>query len=130
MPVAACVIRSGPVYRQECFIAGLKACGYEVVLKAQSHPKPEDLIVVWNRNAQYDWYAQRYERAGAAVIVAENGWIGRARDGGKLYALARDHHNGAGRWVEGQEDRWARCGVELQPWRSDGESILVLAQRG
>lgn len=130
MPVAACVIRSGPAYRQEMFVQGLRACGFDVVLKAQPQPCAADVIVVWNRNAQYDGYARRYEQAGAAVVVAENGWIGRASDGGKLYALCRDQHNGAGRWHVGSEDRWSRLGVELKPWRPDGRHILVLAQRG
>lgn len=130
MPTAACVIRSGPSYRQEQFVRGLKACGFRVELKAAVRPDSGDIIVVWNRYGQFERYAKRYEDRGCPVIVAENGWIGQTPDGHKLYALCRDHHNGAGRWKEGTEDRWSPLGIELKPWRSDGTHILVLPQRG
>ena len=74
--------------------------------------------------------ARRYEQAGATVIVAENGFIGRAPCGGKMYALALGHHNGLGSWRVGEADRFKTLGVELKPWRATGENILILAQRG
>lgn len=77
-----------------------------------------------------DLLAKRWEAAGATVIVTENGWIGKAPDGGKLFALCRGQHNGAGTWSEGAEDRWTPLGVPLKPWRATGNHVLVLAQRG
>jgi hypothetical protein len=84
---------------------------------------------MWNRHPHNERWAAHYEKAGATVIVAENGWVGKI-DGCKPIALARGHHNGAGTWESGDEDRWPLCGVELQPWRIAGDHILVLPQRG
>lgn len=70
------------------------------------------------------------ERAGAAVIVAENGYIGQDGQSRQLYALALGHHNGAGRWPAGDVSRMTSQGLALRPWRADGEHILVLPQRG
>lgn len=72
----------------------------------------------------------RFQAVGGIVVVTENGWIGKAPDGGKLFALCLDNHNGAGRWAVGGPERWARLNVGLKPWRQDGRHILVLGQRG
>ncbi|TIX28904.1 hypothetical protein [Mesorhizobium sp.] len=62
--------------------------------------------------------------------MAENGYIGKDRDGHLLYALALGHHLGAGAWVEGAGDRWDRLNIDLLPWRTDGREIVILPQRG
>ena len=99
-------------------------------------PKPGDLVVVWNRYGNYETEALRFEAAGAAVIVMENGYLGHREDefrklfstnGEQLYAMALDHHNGAGRWYVGERGRWREQGIEVKPWRETGEHILVLA---
>ena len=60
-------------------------------------PKPGDLVVVWNRYGNYEAEALRFEAAGAAVIVMENGYLGHHEDefrklfaanGEQLYAMA------------------------------------------
>lgn len=71
-----------------------------------------------------------FERAGVTILVTENGWIGQAPDGGKLYALALGQHNGAGWWPVGDEDRFTGMGVSLKPWRRNGGHLLALGQRG
>lgn len=75
-------------------------------------------------------HATRFERCGAHVVVTENGWVGKAPGGGKLYALCRNHHNGRGQWREGEPGRWKQFGVELKAWRPRGDHIVVLPQRG
>lgn len=73
----------------------------------------------------------QFEAAGALIIVAENAYIGKDEEGAKLIALARDYHNGAGRWPESDGgDRWAGFNVPLAPWRDGGSRLLVLPQRG
>lgn len=94
------------------------------------HPQPRDVLVCWNRQAQYEAAAKRYERAGATVLVAENGYLGADSAGHHLFALARDHHNGRGRWQVGGPERWAALGIEPQPWRAGGRNVVVLCQRG
>jgi len=81
------------------------------------------VLLIWNRSKNREAIAKRYEDAGATVIVTENGYIGKTK------TLAVGHHSGAGSWYVGEADRWAPLGVELEPWREDGEHILVLPQR-
>jgi hypothetical protein len=73
------------------------------------------------------------------VIVMENGYIGHhadeyakpyTADGEQLYSLALNYHNGAGSWPIGEPGRWRLQGIEVKPWRKDGDHVLVLPQRG
>lgn len=128
---AGVLIRDHPTARREPFCEGLRALGFDVVTGKAPEPRPGDALVIWNRRAgQGHEIARQYEAAGAAVIVAENAYIGALPTDCRLYALALNHHNGAGRWHVGGEDRWSRLGVEVKPWRREGDHILVLPQRG
>lgn len=127
---ASVLLRGGPDYRRDAFCEGLMAAGYKVSLQQNADPGKDDVLVIWNRYGYYDAIAKRYDRCGATVIVAENGWIGRDEAGHKVYAICFRHHNGAGWWREGPPGRFAKFGVEIAPWRADGEHILVLPQRG
>lgn len=134
------LIRSEPHYRRDAFDAGLRSVGYDIVDQRQiGIPKPTDLLVIWNRYAHWADLADRFEAAGAAVLIAENGIIGATENeyakqydlaGDQLYTLALNYHNGGGRWWIGEPGRWRQQGIEVKPWREDGEHILVLPQRG
>lgn len=100
--------------------------GYAVTNRSVSAPRPTDLLVIWNRTRAYERTAAAYERAGARVVVAENGYLDRL-DGEKHYALALGHHLGAGRWFVGDE---ARFQIEQLPIKRPGGAVLVLPQRG
>lgn len=130
MPTALVIIRNEPSYRKEFFCDGLKVLGYDLTQNAAHVPRPDDVLIVWNRHGSHDAYARRFEAAGAKVIVAENAWIGKDPSGHKLYAMCLGHHSGRGEWRVGGDDRWARLGIGLKPWRQGGEHILVLAARG
>lgn len=116
-------------YRREAFAAGLRAAGFASSFEAAASPGRGDVLVLWNRFARSEPIARRYERAGARVLVAENGYAGLDAEGGLLFALAGGHHNGAGSWpyIPG---RAAAQNLTLAPWRSAGEHVLVLLQRG
>lgn len=129
-PVASDTFRDSLHYRRDCFLSGLSRCGYDVGHPPKVRPDRQDVLLVWNRGRANDIHAQRYEAAGARVIVAENGYIGADRDGHQLYAIALWHHLGAGKWHVGEEDRWSRLGIDLAPWRRAGDEIVVLPQRG
>ncbi|MCI0549902.1 MAG: hypothetical protein L0287_03010 [Anaerolineae bacterium] len=94
------------------------------------NPSPNDVLLCWNRHGYRDEYARRYELAGAKVIIAENGWIGAPKGGGKFYALCFNQHNGLGHWPTEACDRLERLNIELMPWRKKGGHIVILAQRG
>jgi hypothetical protein len=122
-------VREAPLYRRDAFCDGLRACGYAVGPEL-AKPQLGDLLLVWCRYGETDRIARRYEAAGATVIVAENGYLGRDWRGQAWYALALNQHNGVGRWPVGSPDRAALFAAELQPWRHQDGYALVFAQRG
>jgi hypothetical protein len=135
------LIRPGPVYRREAFDRGLEAAGLNVSSQVPALPGPDDVLVIWNRYAEYDAIARRVEAAGGRVLVAENGYLGygarshRAHDlsARRMYALALFDHGGRGAWptLPGGR-RFPQLGVELKAWTRAGHAapVLVCAQRG
>lgn len=128
----ACVlIREMPLYRRDSFVAGLQKLGY-TIHSSFGHKvltSPDDVLVIWNRYGNYDRIARQYEMIGARVIIAENGYLGRDFLEGHWYALARGFHNGGGWWPEGSFKRWESFGINVEPWKRQGDDILVLATR-
>lgn len=116
--------------RHDAFCAGFKATGYQVVLhEPRNDVRPGDVLAIWNRKSQHEIIADRFEAAGGTVLVAENGYIGRDACGQQYLALARHAHNGRGEWPSGGPERWQRLGVDLRPWRTDGQHILICPNR-
>ena len=136
---AYCLIRKQPVYRQDAFVAGLKSAGFDVRVGTPVEPRPDDILLIWNRYGDFAYQAQRFEKAGARVLVAENGYMGAGGtapkfdvtagpQAGHYYALALGHHNGRGVWPTGDGSRWAALGVPLKPW-GHGDYVLVCPNR-
>lgn len=126
---AYCMIRAQPHYRHDAFLSGLAAAGYEVHDRAPDAGRPGDALLIWNRYGAVEQIADRFEAEGGTVIVAENGYINGRHDGGWYYALAIHGHNGSGQWHVGGPERWEALGVNLKPWRTGGEHILVAPNR-
>lgn len=141
MKRAFVVIREQPWYRRQSFADGLKAAGYEVLLKQPDHVDAHDVLCQWNRYGSSHELALRFEKCGGTVIVCENGFLGERGSSPKYdvhpggpqphhyYSLAIGWHNGRGQWVTGGTERWERLGVPLMPWRTTGKHILVCANR-
>lgn len=108
---------------------GAQAAGYKTTRHNPS-PSPHDILIAWNRKPANESRIKFYENAGAKVLIAENGYIGRDDSGNKLIALAHNHHLGLGRWFVGDEPRYKKQNFKIEPWRANGEHILILAQRG
>lgn len=126
----ACVLfKPSVAYRRDAFQAGLKRLGYALVERPNNNPASEDLLVMWNRSIYEESFAKAYERAGAKLVIAENGYIGKDEQGGKLFALALNHHNGVGKWNVGTPARTLPELLALKPWRSSGDFLLLLPQR-
>lgn len=125
---AQCNLPAGPNYKREAFLAGLAAAGYEIHHRIDK-PEPCDILVIWNRPPAQEAEARKFEKAGARVVVTENGYLGKNWRGRKWFALAIDHHAGAGIWRDHGPSRWDSWGVELHDWKREGEN-LILAQRG
>lgn len=126
--IAIVNIRTQPAYRRDAFVAGLNRVGYSVVQGGKPRG-PEDLLVLWNKYDAQEQLANTWERAGGSVIVCENGYIGADAKGRQLYAIAIGGHNGSGTWPIGDEDRLAKLGIELKPYRIVDGYILVCGQR-
>lgn len=124
-------MRDHPTARRDPFVRGLQAHGFHVLppQDLRFQPRPGDLLVTWNRMGVGHQLALKFEILGLPVIVAENGYTTQATDCW-LYALALNHHNGAGHWFVGDEDRTANIDLPLVDWRTRGDHILVLPQRG
>jgi len=127
MPEVFSLFRNSDHYRPDAFLEGLGRHGYTP--SAKHNARPGNVLLIWNRKGRDHRLAQTYEAAGGTVIVAENGYITPHRKT-KTYAIALNHHNGAGTWPVGGPERWDSLGIEIQPWRTDGDHILLLPQRG
>lgn len=123
------MIRPDPHYRRDAFESGLRAVGYKL-MPSLDKPTPDDALVIWNRQGGNQTLAKRFEAAGAKVFVAENGYMGKKWNGSEWFAMARNHHNGAGIWPSGGPERWDGWNVTLAPFRQDGHEIILLPQRG
>lgn len=125
------LVRNLAHYRREAFAAGLERAGFAVAFAPAGRPHRDDALVIWNRYGTNDRLAGEFERAGAAVIVAENAYLD-VRGARKSFALALNHHNGAGDWHVGEERRAPLLDAEIRPWRGDGrrDDVLLLPQRG
>lgn len=129
MRQALCLLPDGPNYRRESFLAGVRAIGFRPV-STLFEPRPDDIVIMWNRHKVNEHHAARFERAGARVLVVENGYFGKRWLGHKWFALAWGHHSGAGVWPDGGPERWDSWGVEMQPWTQAKGPPLIFAQRG
>lgn len=115
--------------RRSTFVAGLQRLGYAVQDGVTMTPGDRDILVTWNRINVGNAAANAFEAAGRPVLVTENATWGNEFAGSHWYTLARTRHNTAGMFPVDGPERWDSLGVELAPWRTEGETV-VLEQRG
>jgi hypothetical protein len=128
--------RKETFYRHEMFSNGLRALGYTIQTTPPQDFGPDDLLLIWNRYGASLKIADAIEAAGGRVIVAENGYIGM---GGQSphsmterdpYALALGWHNDHSVIRVGNESRWEKLGIELQPLQDNhGGHVLICPNR-
>lgn len=115
--------------RRAVFRQGLESLGYTIAEGLPTGSEPGDIFVTWNRISGADAAAREFEAKGLPVLVTENATWGNGFAGDRWYTIARGHHNKAGCFPVGGPDRWDSLGVELAPWRTEGETV-ILPQRG
>ena len=126
---ALSLIRKDIHYRRDAFNAGLEAAGFTLADKI-TDPKPDDVLLIWNKYGGYYEHACHFEAHGAKVIVAENCPLGNDWRNGVWYSLAlHDITMVGGQWPDGPQSRWDSWNVELAQWQ-DGNEIVILGQRG
>lgn len=126
---ACCLSPGSPHYGREMFLAGLRAAGCDLVSAPVANPGSADALLIWNRRPHEEHFARRYEAAGAKVVIVENGFLNADGKPPNFFAISLSHHLGAGTWHVGEENRWPKIGLDLKPWRTDGEHVLILPQR-
>lgn len=128
-------IRDVPLYRREAFVAGLKACGYDVRIGRPEVFDSDTVFVCWNRYFENHEACAQVEKVGGMALIAENGYVlpGGGSPHGQhqrtWFALARSYHNDSTVIPEGDASRWNALGVEIQPWRQEGGHVLVCPNR-
>jgi len=130
MPSACVRVLPRPPYHGDKMISAFRRMGYKIFSTPSQEPNPGDVIVTWNRYPRDEQFVRPYERAGGKVIVVENGYFGRGEPGDEWYAMGVGQHNGCGTTPAPSPKRWDRLGIELKPWRTDGQEIVLLGTRG
>jgi hypothetical protein len=110
------------------FVSGVERNGYKAEVGFPDRIGPKDILLTWNRIQAGDVWASRFEERGQAVLVAENAAWGNDFAGRRWYSLARGRHNTDGRFHCYGPERWDSLHVELSPFRTQGETV-ILAQR-
>lgn len=106
--------------RLDAFRSGLRKAGHEEGAEG-------DLYVAWNRFAINAHRADQVEARGGQVLVVENALWGNGFLGKKWLSISVRFHN---TWQPfGGPERWDSLGVELPPFRTSGETV-ILPQRG
>jgi len=113
--------------RRAAFERGLQRLGFRV--EHRMPDRPVGIFCTWNRIGQANSIAMAFERDGLPVLVSENSSWGNSFAGERWYHIARNRHNTAGTFRIGGHERWDALGVELAPWRTEGETV-ILPQRG
>ena len=131
-PTAWITLRHQPPYRCNSFVSGLTKLGFNcnLAFPIENQVQPGDVVVTWNLNPRYRQVAEFAKTNEAQLIVAENGYITKRGSSEPFYALARDGHNGSGRWFVGSQDRWALLNHSIQPWKDSQGYVLIAEQRG
>lgn len=122
-------LRSTSDERAALFRAGLMKHGYEIQNGLTQNPGPKDILITWNRIAMGHNAAIEFFLRGRPVLVAENASWGNEFCGSQWYTIARRWHNQKGYFDFHGNERWDSLGVDLKPWRTTGETV-VLPQRG
>lgn len=128
---SACVrVLPRPPYHGDKMARALRGMGYKITEAASKNPQPDDVLVIWNRYPRDEMFTRAYERAGAHILVIENGYFGRYFLGTEWYSVGVRQHNGCGSLPAPNKERWQNLGIELQPWKTDGRELVLLATRG
>lgn len=110
-------------------VYGFERCGFKVTDQRTNEFHRDDVLVLWNRRPGDAGICENARRAGAKIVIIENGYFGREWRGSRWYAISRDHHYT--KPIRHLPERWRHFGIELKPWqRVKHNRVLLLPQRG
>jgi hypothetical protein len=137
LPIAWLNLRHAVPERFDAFKRGFERLGYMVrtdptagaALRGYNHPR--DVFLSWNLIGYARELADKFRQYGHSVLVVENATWGNSFAGKRWYTLCRNVHNTRSpeSLPVGHESRFDALGVDLAPWRTSGETV-ILPQRG
>ena len=99
--------------------------------------KPADAAVVFGvfkKSVPISWprgeIIRRQKQAGGRTVVIDSGYVKRGQGPASYYMAGFDGING---WADFRNkgmpsDRWDALGIELKPWRKNGENVILCGQ--
>ena len=115
-------------YPFDAVVSGAKALGYEVRHGFAGEHRPQDVLATWHPYPAREMLGRRHEAVGGKWLVLENGYIGEDH-----FAVGLGGFNGDGDCRVPRpcpRDRFDDLGVRVEPWRTEGDHILVVGQMG
>lgn len=114
-----------PQGHAKLFAEGLARHGIKAEFRTSGMYRRCDLAVFWAHKNVQVIHAQR--SAGLDYLVMERGYFG---DRFAMTSLGYNGLNGHAQFHNANmpSDRWRRYGVELKPWKTDGDIIVLMGQ--
>ena len=109
----------------QALMEGLKRHGVTSEWEHQTHYRPCDLAVIWG--VRFPHIIQGQKDCGGDYLVIERGYFA---DRMTYCSLGFNGLNGYAEFLaeNSPPDRWEKHGVEVKPWKVDGEYILLMGQ--
>lgn len=131
--LAHILVRQREGYPHEALEAGCRAAGLTPQFGHGGKLDPEVVLVTWTpwRGSLADRAGEQHRARGGAWIVCENGYFNDV-EGNRYISMALCGYNGWGHSLPSGllSDRFDALGLAIQPWREEGEHILLVGQAG
>ena len=120
----------------ECFADGVRAHGDTVIVGYEDAGEPVDAAYVFGVKAREQFGV--FRSAGAVTVMLDKGYVRRtaSHEGlGKAcefwrVAVGAHHPTGYLSVLRSPSDRWERLGIDVAPWRSEGDQIILAGSSG
>ena len=117
-------------------IKGFRAIGYPVKKKNTFtlHTETGDTYcswTLWDKGRRRKVADQAWQDTATPTLCFERGWL-RKHDGFQIAWRVGNTtgFNGCGRFPIGNKERWDSWGIEIKPWRTTGDHILICGNKG
>jgi hypothetical protein len=90
------------------------------------------LYTLWEGSSRETRVRKRYKPAGCRVLCVDHSWLRDLPDSVQIGWLGEQGVgiNGSGTFPPGSLERWRSFGIQIKPWRKDGDFVLVCGNKG
>lgn len=132
MPTVS-VYRSRNVVHDTFLDAMYDSCPYEKTWVEDQQYRAADIGVLWGlpkEKVPISWWRREVFDTHDVIVLMDSGYVRRGDGVDNYQMVALDGLNGRGgfRFDKADSKRWPDLGVEIAPWREDGNHILVVGQ--